>query len=152
MVSSDVFQERINAVIKTVLCITGIADDVLAKWNDETRHDVAVLSLLKTAQSKNLKLNPNKIQFKMKECQFFGQLLTQEGMSIDQKKVDAIKKMDASQTKKELESFQGMEKYLKQYSSRLTQVAEPLKELLGNHTLWCWESRDQEMFKAIICI
>ena len=29
------------------------------------------------------------------------------------------------------------------------QVAEPLKELLRNDMLWCWESKHQEAFKAI---
>ena len=76
-------------------------------------HNIAVLSLLETAQSNNLKFNSDKIQFKMKECKFFGQLLTPEGMSIDQKKVDATRKMDAWQSKKELESFQDMVNYLK---------------------------------------
>ena len=65
---SDVFQERLDAVIKTVPGVTGIADDLLAKEDDEISHDVAVLSLLKTAQSTNLKFNPDRIQFKMKEC------------------------------------------------------------------------------------
>ena len=51
-----------------MLGVTGIADDVLAKGDDETGHDVTFLSLLETAQSNNLKFNPNKIQFKMKEC------------------------------------------------------------------------------------
>ena len=39
-------------------------------------------------------------------------------------------KIDVPQSKKELESFQGMMNYIKWYSSRLTRVAEPLKELL----------------------
>ena len=94
MISSDNFQERLDAVIKTVPGVTNIADDVLAKGDDKTNHDVAILSLLKTAQSNNLKLNPDKRQFKMKECRFFGQLLIPEGMSINQKKINAISKMD----------------------------------------------------------
>ena len=57
--------------------------------------------------------------------------------------------MDASQSKKELDNFQGMVNYLKQYSSRLTQVAEPSEELPRNDTLWCWQSKHQEAFKAI---
>ena len=39
--------------------------------------------------------------------------------------------------------------YLKCYSSQLPQAAEPLKELLRNDTLWCWESKDQGAFHAI---
>ena len=91
-VSSDIFQERLDAVIKTVPGIIGIADDVIAKGDNETSHDVAVLSLFETAWSDNLKFNPDKIQFNTNECRFFGQLLIPEGMSIDQKKVDDIRK------------------------------------------------------------
>ena len=99
----------------------------ISQGNDETSHEVAVLSLLETAQSSNLKFNPTKIQFKTKECKVFGQLLTPEGISINKKKVNAIRKMGPLQPKKELKSFQGMVNCLKWYSSRLTQVAEPLK-------------------------
>ena len=59
------------------------------------------------------------------------------------------RKMDAPQSKKELESIQGMVNYIIWYSSRLMQVAESLKELLRNDTIWCWESKHQEIFKAI---
>ena len=55
--------------------------------------------------------------------------------------------MDAPQCKKELESLQGIMNYIKYSSSQLTQVAEPLKELLRNDMLWCWESKHQEHLK-----
>ena len=48
--SSDIFQERLDAIIKTVPRVTRIVDDASAKGYDETNHDVAVLSLLKTAK------------------------------------------------------------------------------------------------------
>ena len=47
-------------------------------------------------------------------------------MSIDPKKFDAISKMDALQSKRDLESFKGIVNYLNHYSSKLTQLAEPL--------------------------
>ena len=70
MVSSDIFHKRLDAVIKTVHGVTWIAEDALAKGDEEISHDVAVLSLLQTAQSTNLKFNPDKIEFKTKECRF----------------------------------------------------------------------------------
>ena len=39
--------------------------------------------------------------------------------------------------------------YLKHYSSHLTQLVEPLKELLRNDTLWCWKTKHQNAFEAI---
>ena len=85
----------------------------------------------------------------MRECWFFGYLLTLEGMSIIPKKVNDIMQLGAPKCKKELESFQIMVNYLKHYASWLVHVAEPLKELLRNEMLQCWESKDQEAFKAI---
>ena len=67
-----IFQERLDAVIKTVSRVTGRADDVLAKGDNETSHGVVVLSILETALSNKLKFNTDKIQFKTKEYKFFG--------------------------------------------------------------------------------
>ena len=47
-VSSDVFWERLDAGIKALPGVTGMADDVLAKEDSEINHIVAVLSLLET--------------------------------------------------------------------------------------------------------
>ena len=56
--------ERPDAVIKTVPGVTGIADNVLPKGDSKTNHDMAVLSLLETAQNNSLKCNPHRIQDK----------------------------------------------------------------------------------------
>ena len=40
---------RLDAVIKMIPGVTGIADDVLAKGDSEISHDITVLSLLETA-------------------------------------------------------------------------------------------------------
>ena len=55
-----------------VVGVTGIADNILTKKDGEINHDMAVLSLLETAQNKKLKFIPNKIQFKRRECKFLG--------------------------------------------------------------------------------
>ena len=58
-----------------------------------------------------------------------------DAINADPKKVNASRQIDALQCKWKPKSFQGMVNYLKNYSSRLTQLAEPLKELLRNDTL-----------------
>ena len=71
-VSSDVFQERLDEVIKMLPGVTGIADDVLAKGHSEINHDIAVLSLPEAAQNNYLKYNPDKIQFNTRKYRFLG--------------------------------------------------------------------------------
>ena len=108
---------RLNAVTETVLGVTCIADDVLAKVDSKISHDVAVLSLLETAQTNNLRFNPDKIQDKTRQCMFLWQFHTPDGMRVDTKKVDAISQLEAPQCKRELESLHCMVNYLKHYSS-----------------------------------
>ena len=69
-VSSYIFQHRLDIVIKIRSGITGIVNDVPAKEDSETNHDIAVLSLLETAFNINLKFNHDKIQLKTRECKF----------------------------------------------------------------------------------
>ena len=57
--------------------------------------------------------------------------------------------MGVPKCKRELEGFQGMVNYPGCYSSQLTQVAELLKELLGNDMLWVWKSKHKKEFEAI---
>ena len=57
----DVFQERWDAVIRTVPGFTSIVDDALAKEDSEIYQDIAVLSLLETVRGNNHKFNADKV-------------------------------------------------------------------------------------------
>ena len=46
-VAGDVFQERIDRVLRSVSNSDGIVDDILCHGNEETAHDAAVTTLLK---------------------------------------------------------------------------------------------------------
>ena len=96
-----------------------------------------------------LKLNPKKLQFKTTECESFGHTLTPVGMKIDEKKVEAVKQMQAPKDKKGLQSFQGMVDYLKRHSAELTRLFQSLKPLLRENMEWSWDSIHQEAFDAI---
>ena len=148
-VSADVFQERLNAVLKEVKGITGCIDDILTRGVDSRDHDVNLLQLLETARMNGIKFNPKKLQFKTTKCDFLGQPNTPEGIKVDDKKVEAIKQMKASQDKKALKSFQGMVNYLKRYSAKLTRLFEPLKPLLREEMEWTWDFSHQDAFDAI---
>ena len=63
-IASDVFQERLDRVLKLLEGVHGIADDILTHGTTEIEHDGRLLTLLKTVRMNNLSLNPKKIQFK----------------------------------------------------------------------------------------
>jgi hypothetical protein len=148
-VSSDVFQERLDAVTRTVQGATGIADDCLAIGSSMEDHDVALLTLLETARLNGIKFNARKMQFRTRSCTFFGQMLTDKGLQIDPKKIAAIQDMAPPRNAAELKSFLGMVNYLKRFSNKLMTLSEPLKDLVKEGYEWEWTQTQEQAFAEI---
>ena len=138
-VSGDVFQERLDRILRPVLGVLGIADDIVIHGATENTHDGTVLVLCKTEQS----LNSKKMQFKYTDCKFFGHRLTPDGIKVDPKKIEAIIQMDPPQNIASLQSFNGMENYLKKFSPVLSELSKPLRRLCKSGVEWAWESEQQ---------
>ena len=85
--SGDVFQERLDRVLRLVPGVLGIADDIVIHGVIENTHDGTVLVLCETARLNNLSLNSKKMQFKSTDCRFFGHRLTPNGIKVDPKKI-----------------------------------------------------------------
>ena len=96
-VSGDVFQERLDRVLRLVPGVLGMADDIVIHGATENTHDGTVLVLCETARLDNLSLNSKKMQFKSTNCKFFRHRLTPDGIKVDAKKVEAIIQMDPPQ-------------------------------------------------------
>ena len=148
-VSEDVFQERLDKVLRLVPGVLGIANDIVIHGPTENTHDRTVLILCETARLNNLSLNSKKMQFKSTDCKFFGYRLTLDGIKVDPKKIEAIIQMDPPQNVANLQSFNGMINYLKTFSPVLSELSEPLRRLYKSGVEWAKESEQQTAFEAI---
>ena len=79
-VSGDVFQERLDRVLRLVPRVLGIADDIVVHGATENTHNGTVLVLCETARLNNLSLNSKKMQLKSTDCKFFRHRLTPDGI------------------------------------------------------------------------
>ena len=55
--------------------------------------------------------------------------------------------MQPLQSIQQLQSFNGMVKYLKRFSPVLSELTEPLRKLQKSDTVWAWESQQQTAFE-----
>ena len=148
-VASDVFQERLDKVLRLLEGVHGIADDILTHGKTEIEHDARLLTLFETARLNNITLNPKKMQFKSTDCKFFGHRLTDKGVKADPEKTAAIVQMSAPKTVPTLQSFLGMVNYMMRFSPVLTELTAPLRRLCKQDTEWAWESDQQTAFETI---
>ena len=124
-VAGDVFQERLERVLKSVPSTTSIADDVLCYGNAEIPHDAAVITLLETARANNLTFNAEKFVFKSQDCPFFSGSLTPHGCRC------------------------GLVNYLNRFSPKVEDLKAPLRALCNKGVVFAWESSQQDAFEAI---
>ena len=126
----DVFQCKLDQCFGYIKQVILIADSILivGKKPNHINHDQALTTLLETARRCNVWLNYEKLQYKQCEVDFFGETYT-SGHKPDKNKVTAIMKMPVPTNKKEVQSFIEMIKYLFKISARLSQIAEPIREL-----------------------
>ena len=84
-----------------------------------------------------------------KEVDFFGETHTANGHKTAQSKVKAITEMPAPTCKKQVQSFIGMINYLSKFPTRLSELAEPTRELCKDKVPFNWGLEHQEAFKLM---
>ena len=106
-------------------------------------------NLLETARKSNIHLNYDKLAYKKTEVEFFSETYTTDGRKPAQSKVSAIVEMPPPTNKKQVQSFIGMVNYLSKFSARLSELAEPIRELCKDKVPFNWGPEHQAVFKQM---
>ena len=80
---------------------------------------------------------------------FFGETYTTSGHKPARSKVSAITAMPSPTNKKQVQSFIGMINYLSMFSLRLSELAEPIRELSKAKVPFNWGPEHQQAFTQI---
>ena len=149
------FQRRLKTALEGLDGIVCKADDILVfgEGNDyaeaERDHDRQFIALMERWHHKNIKLNPQKLQFKLKEVKFMGTILTDQGMKSDPDKVAAITQLPKPQDKPALLRFIGMVNDLSPFCANLSSETQPLRMLTQTAVPFIWsDAQDQAFNKA----
>ena len=146
------FQNRLNQALEGLEGCLTIADDILIYGEGdnledaEKNHDRRFIALMERAMKENIKFQPNKLKFKLKELKFVGNILTANGMKADPDKVAAIVNMAPPKDKAGLLRFIGMVNYLSPYCDNLSKTIRPLTQLTQNGVPFNWSVVQQAAF------
>ena len=148
VLAGDMFQCKIDEIFNDMPNVFGIADDILVigYHRDGTDHDEAVYKVLKWCQDVKLKLNKKKCDFRCTSIPFFGEVVSRQGVKPDPEKLRALTEMPVSKNKKELQAFLGIINYLNKFSPGMSEVCEPLRNLLSSKMTWTWNASYQQLF------
>ena len=150
-VAGDMFQQKLDECFGHMKNLIVIVDDimVIGKIHNHKDNDLAFTILLQMARKCNVKLNYKKLQYKCTEVDFYGEMYTTDGHKPAQSKITAIVKMPSPISKKEVQSFIGMTNYLSKFSPRLTELAEPIRQLVKDKVPFNWGPEHQKSFAML---
>ena len=139
----EVWQQRMNEIIKGLQGIEVIADDFFVCRFGATMkeaiadHDRNLCHFLDRARERGLKLNPDKVKLRLDSVPFIGHLLIDKGLA-DPNKVSAIINMPTPTNIKSPQQLLGMAQYLAKFLPQLSAITEPLRQLGHKDTEWKW--------------
>ena len=120
------------------------ADDVKVQGSTEERHDIHLLETVERACKAGLKFNPNKYCIKKQEIDYFGRIITPQGVKPCPKKVMSIAMLAAPKDKQELQSLLGTVNFMSTFIPNLTKKTHLMRGLLKRDVHFLWTSDMQK--------
>ena len=123
--ASELYQSIMSEMIKDIEDAEVIIDGILVWGTTIEEHDQRLKIVLDKARKYNLKLSPNKKEFRKKQIWYVGHVLSSEGLGLkpDYEKLKAVEQMKAPQSKKELQHFLGFVQYLAKFLPNMSEVS-----------------------------
>jgi len=144
--SQDIFNRKMDEILEGLPGVASIVDDVICWGQTKSEHDENLRRLLTRAQEKGLKFNPEKLAVGQSEVKYFGHVISDKGMYVDQDKVTAISNMRTPESRHELETLLGMVTYLTSFAPNLAEVTSPMRMLLKQDTQFIWGPEQESSF------
>ncbi|XP_026016758.1 uncharacterized protein K02A2.6-like [Astatotilapia calliptera] len=108
----EIFQRLMSTLLKGLEGTVVVMDDILVFGANKEEHDQRLGAVLQTIKASGLKLNRSKCHFGKNELQFFGHIISADGVKPDDGKVEAIAKMPSPTNVEQLRQVLGLINYV----------------------------------------
>lgn len=126
------FQSYIHSALYgllDVICIVYL-DDILIFSKTREEHTKHVCQVLQRLQSAELYANPKKCVFYQKQVEFLGYVISVDGVSMDPRRVQAIRDWKLPESYHDIQVFLGFCNFYRRFIPRYSMIACPLTNLL----------------------
>ena len=148
-VSAEIFCEQMDRALDGIPGTFPCADDVKVQGSTEERHDLHLLETVNRASEAGLKFNPNKCSIKQQKIEYFGRIITPQGVEPCPKKCRGIVKLAPPSDKQELQSLLGMVNFMSTFIPNLSRKTYLMRGLLKKDVYFTWTSDMQIEFDSI---
>ncbi|GFX16776.1 hypothetical protein TNCV_4187501 [Trichonephila clavipes] len=143
----EVFQKRNQKFFGDIEAVEIYFDDIIVAGCDEDSHDAIMSRVLERAKLLNIKFNPDKLQYRVSEVKYAGQIISKLGIKPDPDHIKAIVEMPTPKT--EVWRLLGMVNFLSKFIPNVSKVTAPLREIINENVEFNWEKEQELSFVNI---
>jgi len=145
----EVFHKIVHNMFSHIQGVNTMMDDVVIWGSTQEEHDTRLKEVLEIARKANLKLNRDKCEFNVNQLTFIGDLISEQGVQPDPRKVTAIMNMERPQNKQDVQRFLGMVNYQGKFIPDLSTKSAPLRSLLDKKNEWMWQEAQENAWRQL---
>ena len=144
-----VFQKVMDSMLGGVKFVRCYIDDVILGSHSMAEHCKQLRWLLQTLKADGLKCHPAKCLFGAVRVPYLGHMVSLDGTSPQQAKVEAILKIPPPVDVTTLRSFLGLVNYYRRFVPHFSSIAKPLNSLLQKNEVFAWGPDQQSAFEKL---
>ena len=124
-------------------------DDILIYSKSEEEHEEHLRMTLKLLREQKLYAKLSKCVFYKYRIQYLGHIISNEGIFVDPKKIEAIMNWPTPRNVIDVRSFMGLAGYYKRFIEGFSKVSHPVTSLQKKGIKFEWTPRCEESFQQL---
>jgi len=123
------FQAMMNKLLRDLINMGKVAafiDDVIVGTETEEGHNEIVVEIIKRLEENDLDVKLEKCKWKIREVEFPGVVIGQEGIKMEEEKVKGVLDWPTPKCVKDVQKFLGLANYYCQFIEGFASIARPL--------------------------
>ena len=124
-------------------------DDIILMSKTVDEHLERLQLILDRLRTAGLKLKPSKCNLLQKTIHFLGHVISENGITTDPAKIQAVEEWPVPTNVTEVRSFIGLCSYYRRFVKDFAKIAEPLHHLTGKRARFEWTDACQQAFEDL---
>ncbi|CAH1254301.1 GIN1 [Branchiostoma lanceolatum] len=130
-------------------CLAYLDDNIVHSVDDTPTHLTKLEAVFLRYREANLKLNPKKCKFLVREVEFLGHIISGDGTRTDPSKVSAVRDWPVPRNVKDIQKFLGFANYYRKFCKGFAETAKPLTNLTRKGVKFSWGDDCQTAFETL---
>ncbi|KAI3650144.1 hypothetical protein MP228_005001, partial [Amoeboaphelidium protococcarum] len=140
---NELFKEQIGNFVVVFI------DDIVIFSDNEEDHWKHVKEVLKILKENQLYCNISKCQFAQKKLKYLGYILSEDGISMDPRKVEAVLNWPVPKNVNDVQKLYGFLNFYRRLIYQFAELTSPFTKLLKNDVQFDWGPEQQQAFQRV---